>query len=413
MAEKVLMIALSPTMEKGTLVKWNKKEGDFVKTGDVLCQVETDKATMEYESLNEGTLLKIVVEEGAGASIGETIAILGQPGEDFSSLVERLASQNNNIPSTKMPEEKLPTAEIPKEFVLERERRIKISPLARQMARKNGIELKSIAGSGPGGRIVKRDIDRLVVPPKKSGTGRLPIAQVTTLLNGEKKKGDERIPVGQKRKIIAQRLSESKYSAPHYYLKSTVTMDGLLQSRTRLNESGERKVSLNAFFIKFCAESLKRHPLVNATWQGEFIQKHGRIDIGFAVARPDGLMVPVVRDCGEKGILAIDTDIKSSLEKIQSNRLTPEEMQNATFTISNLGSFGIEEFTAIINPPGSAILALGEIAKQPAVENDALIVRSRMKMTLSCDHRVIDGAIGAAFLKELKEMMESPIHAMY
>jgi pyruvate dehydrogenase E2 component (dihydrolipoamide acetyltransferase) len=225
---------------------------------------------------------------------------------------------------------------------------------------------------------------------------------------------DETIPVSKKRKIIAQRLAESKYSAPHYYLKVRVAMDTLLEARKALNARAPQKVSMNAFLLKFVAEALKRHPMVNATWQGDTILKHGSIDIGLAVAQPDGLITPVVRNCGAKGILAIDDDLQELIQKAQNNRLDPEEYTNATFTITNLGSFGIQEFTAIINPPGSAILAVGEIRKEPVVgENDELFIHSMMTLTLSCDHRVIDGAIGAAFLKTLKEMLEEPIRTLY
>jgi pyruvate dehydrogenase E2 component (dihydrolipoamide acetyltransferase) len=225
---------------------------------------------------------------------------------------------------------------------------------------------------------------------------------------------DETIKVSQKRKIIAQRLADSKYSAPHYYLRISVNMDEILQARKALNARLTNKVSMNAFLIKFVAEAIKKYPFINATWNGDTITKHGSIDIGLAVAQPDGLITPVVKNCGHKGILAIDDELKVLIQKAQNNRLEPEEYIGATFTITNLGSFGIEEFTAIINPPGSAILAIGEIRREPVIgEDDNILIQSNMKLTLSCDHRVIDGAVGAAFFKELKEMLEHPIRTLY
>ncbi|MBD3305877.1 hypothetical protein GF339_05790 [candidate division KSB3 bacterium] len=225
---------------------------------------------------------------------------------------------------------------------------------------------------------------------------------------------DETLNVSQKRKIIAQRLVDSKFSAPHYYLKVRAQMDEVMQARKALNARLKEKVSLNAFLLKFAAEAIKKHPIINSTWKGETIIKHGSVDIGLAVAQPDGLITPVVRDCTQKGILTIDQELKALIQKAQNNRLDPSEYTGATFTISSLGSFGIEEFTAIINPPGSAILAIGEIWKEPVVDDhDQIVIHANMRMTLSCDHRVIDGAVGAAFLKDLKDTLEHPIRVLY
>lgn len=410
------MLALSPTMETGTIAKWNKQEGEIVASGDVLCEVETDKAVMDYESMQEGTLLKIVLPAGGEAKVGEAIAIIGEAGEDVTALLQEEASKAVQAEAASVsPEKQL--AEVPQ---IEKtptlstttqapDGKIKASPLARVMAQDAGLRLDLITGSGPGGRIVKRDIEQAMQAqvPEAAPIQATPAQIVATTT-------DETIPVSKKRKIIAQRLAESKYSAPHYYLKIRVAMDTLLQARKALNAGAARKVSMNAFLLKFVAEALKRHPMVNATWQGETILKHGSIDIGLAVAQPDGLITPVVRNCGAKGILAIDDDLQGLIQKAQNNRLDPEEYTNATFTISNLGSFGIQEFTAIINPPGSAILAVGEIRKEPVVgENDELFIHSMMTLTLSCDHRVIDGVVGAAFLKTLKDMLEEPIRTLY
>ncbi len=411
------MLALSPTMETGTIAKWNKNEGDSVGSGDVLCEVETDKAVMDYESILEGVLLKIVLPQGGEARVGDTIAIIGEEGEDITDLLTEVTTEEvppeKEVVATGKPGEAVaakPAAEVsPAPPTVPAGEKIKASPLARKMAQDAGLDLRTISGSGPGGRIIKRDIEKALEEGAKPVTMEVPAPSpvIPTL-------ADETIKVSQKRKIIAQRLSESKYSAPHYYLKVTVRMDEILQARKALNARLTNKISMNAFLIKFAAEAIKKYPIVNATWNGDTITKHGSIDIGLAVAQPDGLMTPVVRNCANKGIIAIDDELKGLIQKAQNNRLQPEEYTGATFTITNLGSFGIQEFTAIINPPGSAILAVGEIRKEPVVEeNDQILIQSDMKLTMSCDHRVIDGAVGAAFLKELKDMLENPIRTLY
>ncbi len=415
MAEKVLMLALSPTMETGTIAKWNKKEGQPVSLGDILCEVETDKAVMDYESIAEGVLLKIILPEQGEAQVGDTIAIIGEKGEDFSDLLAEITSQKaasekkEEIPEKTVETTAVRIPEVSGSPVIEPTERIKASPLARRMAQDKELNLQSVRGSGPGGRIIKRDIEKVLEERAKPTYATAP-----TVLPGVPALTDETIKVSQKRKIIAQRLAESKYSAPHYYLKVTVRMDGVMQARRALNARLKEKVSMNAFLIKFAAEAIKRHPMINATWHGETITKHGSVDIGLAVAQPDGLITPVIRNCANKGIMAIAEELKVLIQKAQNHRLEPEEYTDATFTISSLGSFGIEEFTAIINPPGSAILAVGEIRKEPIVgEDDQILIQSNLKMILSCDHRVIDGVVGAAFLKDLKDMLESPIRTLY
>jgi pyruvate dehydrogenase E2 component (dihydrolipoamide acetyltransferase) len=415
MAERVLMLALSPTMEKGAIVRWLKKEGDRVNSGDILCEVETDKATMEYESVQEGTLLKIVVPEGKEARVGELIAVIGKPGEDIQPVLGEAPPANAAEPvqpAAAVPPPAAPVAEAAKPPETP-SGHVRTSPLARRLADEHGLDLRAIAGSGPGGRIVKRDIEQAVAaksaaPMRAAGSeAPAPVRPGGTDV--------QEIPVSQKRKIIAQRLAESMYSAPHFYLTVPVDMGRLLEARERLNAGrGADKISLNAFLVKFSAEALKRHPMVNSSWAGETIRVHPSADIGLAVAQPDGLIAPVARDCGRKGIVEIDAELRALIERVKANRLTPEDYAGATFTISNLGSFGIEEFTAIINPPGSAILAVGEIRRQPVVgPGDALVIRPLMRMTLSCDHRVVDGAVGAAFLKDLKDMMEEPVRTLY
>jgi pyruvate dehydrogenase E2 component (dihydrolipoamide acetyltransferase) len=445
MAEQVLMLALSPTMEEGTIVTWHKKEGDSVAQSDIICEVETDKATMEYESVNEGTLLKILVPDGGQAKVGEPIAVVGESGEDISALVEAAvqgaASEEKPAAAAEVPATPEPTAaeaaaaeakparpEVavdggPSVAGLPSTGELKASPLARKMAAEQGLDLRAFRGSGPAGRIVKRDIEKALrkaasYGPALAATTAGPVFVPGTVAAAGTAGKDEQIPVSGKRKIIAQRLAESKYSAPHYYLRIDVDAGAMMAARARLNsrlpkEAGG-KVSPNAFLIKFVAESLKKYPAVNASWQGDTILRFGKMDIALAVAQEDGLITPVVRDCGSKGIVQIDRELKVLIDKALSNKLTPEEYSGATFTISSLGPYGILEFTAIINPPGSAILAVGRIHKVPVVEDDGSIgVRSQMMLTLSCDHRVIDGAVGTAFLSDLKAMIEYPIDHLY
>jgi len=439
MAEKVLMIALSPTMESGTILKWRKQEGDFVESGDVLCEVETDKATMEYESTADGTLLKILRQEGEEARIEEPIAVLGEKGEDITALLRDIAEsvpekseKHAQAESSQKEDISTQSKESPQETVSAFERtsspdesrlmensqavvqglqpaipsdHMKTSPLARQLAQQHGFNLERIRGSGPEGRIIKRDIEKAI----EISAGE-PERQARTLAPPE----TEEVALSGKRKVIAQRISESKFSAPHYYLRTVVAMDILMAARSELNRGRDEKVSLNAFIIKFVAEALKRHRNVNAGWGGDKIILFGRADIGLAVAQQDGLITPIVRDCWNKGIIQIDREIRPLIEKALNNRLKVEEYTGATFTISNLGSFGILEFTAIINPPGSAILAVGQIRKEPVVEEDEQIrIHSNMTLTLSCDHRVFDGAEGALFLKDLKILMENPVQVLY
>lgn len=437
MAEPILMTALSPTMEDGTIVAWSKKEGDEISAGDVMCEVETDKATMDYESTQDGVLLKIILGEGSSAKVGDPIGILGEAGEDVSDLEKELkaSATQTKKEEPKKSEEKSesketagkdkPAAEAAKKTtepakkessepdtekpaVSHSDRSIKASPLARKIAAQRNIDLRLLTGSGPGGRIVKSDVEQAnpakITPQAPSGSA----SAAGSVL------ADRDEPVAGVRKVIARRLSESKFQAPHYYLKSTAGMDQLISARTMLNKELPEKVSFNAFMIKFAAEALKRHPEVNASWQGETIRYFGSIDIGLAVDLGNGLITPIVRNCGNKGVTQIDTELKSLIEKARNNALQPEDYTGATFSISNLGSFGVDEFTAIINPPGSAILALGATRKTPVVdENNQVGVASTMTMSLSCDHRVIDGALGGRFIHELTRMIENPVRVLF
>jgi pyruvate dehydrogenase E2 component (dihydrolipoamide acetyltransferase) len=417
MAEKLLMLALSPTMEKALISSWLKKEGDTVSTGDILCEVETDKATMDYESIVDGVLLKIVVPEGAEAAVGDLIAIVGEEGEDVSDLLEEAAAETKKDAKTerKIPPDEAPAAadtdqEVAADVETETEPSgsdfIRSSPLARKLAAEYSLNLADIAGSGPAGRIVKADVDAARSTVRKA-PAKAPAAVQAA-------REDIVIPHNNVRRIVAERLAESKFSAPHYYLKVSAEVDRLMDARRQLNKTAAESVSVNAFLIKLAAEALKRHPRVNAGWNGDSIIQFGRIDIGLAVAQEDGLITPVVRDAAGKGILQINEELAILVDKAQNNRLTPEEYTGATFTISSLGSFGIDDFTAIINPPGSAILAVGAIKKDVVVsDDDEIVIRSLMRLSLSCDHRTIDGAVGALFLNDLKQMIESPIRALY
>jgi len=433
MAEPVLMLALSPTMEEGTITRWHKKEGDTIAQGDLLCEVETDKAAMEYESVNEGTLLAILVPAGGRAAVGAPIAVVGKPGEDVSSFrtaaapAEARDSAPDAAPSGTPPasaEAVSPAAPVapgdrpddssgitPPPSGL---RRIKASPLARRLARERRLDLGRITGSGPGGRVVKQDLASAKhLPP--AGT---PAGGPAAAAGGQALRQDERILLSGKRQVIAQRLAESKFSAPHYYLKIDVDAGRFLETRERLNArlGEEARISVNALLMKIAAEALRGNPIVNSGWKGDHILSYAHADIGLAVAQEDGLITPIVRDCGGKGVLAIERELSELIARARVNRLKPEEYTGATFTITNLGSYGILEFTAIINPPGSAILAVGRIrrvAVPAAEEGDRLVVRPQLILTLSCDHRVVDGAVGAAFLKDLKTLLEDPIDALY
>lgn len=412
MAEAIVMTALSPTMDTGTIVSWVKKEGDQVSSGDVICEVETDKATMDYESLQEGTLLKVLAEEGASVRVGDPIAVLGEPGEDISVFLQSrgapvhkpVAKEKAETSSAQPPEneEKKPAASSPPPADRATDR-VKASPLARKLAEELGIDLHHLRGSGPGGRIIKRDLEES--PKPKTA----PAAQAPLSDDGVEK----RETASGKRKVIAQRLSESMRQAPHYYEKVHAVMDGLLSTRERLNRPRERKLSLNSFLIKFAAETLKNHPALRSSWQEGEIVTYGRIDIGLAVALEDGLITPVIRDCTSKSIVDIDAELAVLVEKAKAGRLQPEEYTGAIFTISNLGAWGIEEFTAVINPPGSSILAVGAARRTPVAEEDGSMgVRTLAALTLSADHRVIDGAKAAAFLVALKNTIEYPLDIM-
>ena len=410
MAEIITMPRLSDTMTDGTVAVWHKKVGDQVSEGDLLAEIETDKATMEFESFQEGVLLHIGVEEGKMAPVDSILAVLGEKGEDIADLLKNgVAEQTAEVAEkseeaaqniqgdTDKAEAASMVVEQPAEDV-----RLKASPLAKKMASEKGIDLRTVSGSGDGGRIVKKDIESFV---PAAAMQRSPIA----LVSGEER--FEEVPVSQMRKTIAKRLSESKFTAPHFYLTIDVDMDRAQEQREALKQEGV-KVSFNDLVIKASAMALKNHPQVNSSWMGDSIRMNHHVHMGVAVAVEDGLLVPVVRHADMKGLQAISAEVRDMAGKARDKKLQPSDWEGNTFTISNLGMFGIEEFTAIVNPPDACILAVGTIREEAVVKNGAVAVGRRMKMTLSCDHRVVDGATGSAFLKELKENLELPIRML-
>jgi pyruvate dehydrogenase E2 component (dihydrolipoamide acetyltransferase) len=349
-------------------------------------------------------LLAIVKDVGTSAKVADMIAIIGEPGEDISALLASApAPAKPAAAAAAAPQAAVAPASAPAASAAPvAGGRVKSSPLARKIALDKGVDLAQVSGTGPAGRVVKADVEGFT-PAAAPAASFAPSSVGSSSLN------DEQVPVSRKRQVIAQRLGESLFTAPHFFLTLSIEMDQLLEARDRINAKRKEKVGLNPFLLKFLAEALKRHQALNSSWHGDFIQNHSSVDLGIAVAQPDGLITPIVKDAGSKGILQIETELKALIDRARANQLKPEEYTGATFTISNLGSFGIEEFTAIINPPGVAILALGATVRTPVVaDDDTIVVRRIMKVTLSCDHRVVDGAVGAAFLTEFKRMVEDP-----
>ena len=425
-AKAIRMPLMSDTMTEGKIIQWNKKVGDKVKSDDALAEVETDKATMDVVGYEEGTLLYIGVEAGKAAKINDIIAIVGKAGTDVSAFVEAEKSGANDSPAkeqdnTKKTEGKQEATENkaaapPKEQAASNAAsdaggRIKASPLAKKLAEEKGVDISQISGSGDGGRIVKKDVDSFVPKAdkkeegKKQDTSRPPLQPFAAI--GQESYED--IPNSQMRKTIARRLGESKYQAPHFYLTMEINMDNAITSRKSINEVSPVKVSFNDLVIKACAMALRLHPAVNSSWMGEFIRQNKHIHIGSAVAVPDGLMVPVIRFADQKSLSQIASDASQLYEKVRNKKIAPEEYSGNTFTISNLGMMDIEQFTAIINPPDSAILAVGAIKERVVKKGDGFGVSNFMKVTLSCDHRSVDGAVGAAFLQTVKGFLENPV----
>lgn len=410
------MPRLSDTMEEGTVAKWIKHEGDKVKEGDILAEIETDKATMEFESFFEGTLLKIGIQEGESAKVETLLAIIGPEGTDISKIGVKEGSSKEPSVSDKKSSEEIPKVEETsesKDSQTHSDKRIFASPLAKKMAEDKGIKLADVKGSGENGRIVKKDVESFK-PSEKAKAAEVPQEDKaeTEVLKPYVAAGEEEfeeIKNSQMRKTIAKRLGESKFTAPHYYLTIEVNMEGAMASRKKINELPEVKVSYNDLVIKASAMALRKHPRVNSQWTGETTKIAKHIHLGVAVAVEDGLLVPVLRFADQMSMTQIGAQVKDLAGKARNKKLQPQEMEGSTFTVSNLGMFGISEFTSIINQPNSAILSVGAIVEKPVVKEGQIVVGNTMKLTLACDHRTVDGATGSAFLQTLKSYLENPV----
>jgi pyruvate dehydrogenase E2 component (dihydrolipoamide acetyltransferase) len=462
MAEAIRMPLLSDTMKEGVIAEWHKKVGDTVKSDDVIADVETDKATMEVMPYVDGTLLYIGVEKGKGVPVNGIMAIIGKAGEEYQSILD--ADKGSGSPAPAAPSEPVARAEQPlppqaptaaaepvaaqapasapqpsapsavnadgqppvsqpsasaaNQADNDGDDRIKASPLAKKLAEEKGVQINAVKGSGDNGRIIKRDIDNYTPAAQQAAPAtvaasappqvqKAAAAAIPTAPQGQE--GFTDLPLTQMRKIIAKRLAESKFSAPHFYLTMTMTMDKAIEARKAINDVSPVKVSFNDLIIKACAMALRRHPAVNSSWMGDFIRQNHHIHIGTAVAMEEGLIVPVIKFADQKSLSQIAQEASTLIDKARNKKIQPPEFTGNTFTISNLGMMDIDEFTAIINPPDSCILAVGKIAATPVAENGAVVIRQLMKLTLSCDHRSVDGAVASRFLQTLKTYLENPV----
>lgn len=415
MADKFLMPKLSPTMEEGQIARWLKAEGETFEANETIAEVDTDKATMELTALKAGTLLKILKQGGETALLNETIAITGNAGEDFSALLAELgttaaAPAKAPVPTAEKVEEAKPaepTKAQPATVAVETGGRLLVSPIAARMATENGVDLRAVTGSGPGGRIIKRDIESILDGGSAASTATQAVTAVAPTFGAAGYRDEN---TSRMRQVIAERLTASTQNIPHFYLTVEIEMDNVLALRKQINASVAEtaKVSVNDIIVKASAMALVKHPWVNASFQDKTVRFYEDADISIAVAIEDGLITPVVRAANKKGILAISAEIKELAGRAKAKKLQPEEYTGGTFSISNLGMFGIEQFTAIINPPEAAIIAVGGASEKAVVRNGEIVVRSMMNVTMSCDHRVVDGATGAKFLQTFKEMLETP-----
>lgn len=406
----IRMPLLSDTMTAGKIVQWNKKVGDAVKSDDNLVDVETDKATMEVVGYTDGTLLHIGVENGASAKVNDVIAIIGKAGTDISALLDSLNAPASPAPSASPAAAPAPAASASVEAVSNQsnDNRLKASPLAKVLAKEKGIDLTKINGSGDGGRIIKADIDNF----KIGATTAIPAASSQSYVARPVVAGQEGYTDTQltsMRKTIARRLGESMFTAPHFYLTMEICMDNAIKARGQMNEVSPTKISFQDMLIKACALALRQHPAVNSSWMGDFIRTYDHVHIGSAIALPEGLIVPVLKFADQKSLSQIAAESKELYDKARNKKIQPQEFTGNTFTISNLGMMDIDEFTAIINPPDSCILAVGKIKEVVVKKGDGFGTTQMMKVTLSCDHRSVDGAVGAAFLQTLKKYMENPV----
>ncbi len=407
MAEVIKMPRLSDTMTDGVVAKWHKKIGDKINEGDLLADIETDKATMEFESFQEGTLLYIGVQQNETAKVDAILAILGEKDENIDQLIS--ADNNTTDSISKEIEDLNPIVNndhSAEEFKNKKSNdpilnndasnRIKISPLAKKIAQEKNIDINILFGTGEGGRIIKRDLDSLDKENEQE-------IELTHSLE------DKKVPVSQMRKTIAARLSDSKFNAPHFYLNIEVEMDNLIENRGIINDKNNVKISFNDIIVKAVSMAIKKHPVINSSWLDTHIVYHKSINIGIAVSVENGLIVPVIKNANFKSFTDISTETSKLIKKAQDNKLQPIDWDSNTFTISNLGMFGIDDFTAIINPNDACILAVGAIKERPVVKNGKIVSANIMRLTLSCDHRVVDGVAGSKFLNTLKNMLESPL----
>jgi pyruvate dehydrogenase E2 component (dihydrolipoamide acetyltransferase) len=418
--EVILMPRLSDTMTEGVIADWHKKVGDAVKKGDILADIETDKATMELESYKEGKLLYIGANKGEKIAVNDLLAVIGDEKKvDLAKIVAAVKNKGAAPVSGSAP---APAAAAAADapagtdtahsgLSVSADGRIKASPLAKKLAAEKGIDIRSVTGSGDNGRIIKKDVDSYTpgtpATPQPASGGKtvaptVPAGQVSY----------EEIPVSQMRKAIAKRLAESKFTAPHFYVTMSVDMERVIESRARMNEVSPVKISFNDIVLKAVAVALKQHPAINSSWLGDKIRVNHHVNIGVAVAIEDGLLVPVVRFADTKSLSQIGAEVKDLAQRAKNKKLQPAEWEGSTFTISNMGMFGVDEFTAIINPPDACILAISAIQAVPVVRNGAVVPGNLMKLTLSCDHRVVDGATGSAFLQTVKSLLEEPLRMM-
>ncbi len=412
--EVVRMPRLSDTMEEGTVATWIKQVGDTVSEGDILAEIETDKATMEFESFYSGTLLHIGIQEGQSAPVDAVLAVIGPKGTDVQAVLSgapagAAPAQEQAAPAAPAHDPAPEAPKAPEAQPAADGTRLFVSPLARKMAEDKGIDLRQVAGSGDQGRIVKRDIENFTPAARPAAAASAPSAAQTVVQAPTGQEAVEEVKNSQMRKVIAKRLSESKFTAPHYYLTIEVDMEHAMGSRARINELPDTKVSFNDMVVKACAMALKKHPQVNTSWNGDTTRYNRHVHVGVAVAVEDGLVVPVLKFTDQMSLTQIGEAVKDLAGRARTKKLTPAEMEGSTFTVSNLGMFGILEFTSIINQPNSAILSVGAIVEKPVVKDGQIVAGHTMTITLACDHRTVDGATGAQFLQTLRAYMEHPV----
>ncbi len=411
-------------MTEGVIADWHKKVGDMVKKGDILADIETDKATMELESYKEGKLLFIGAQKGEKIAVNDLLAVIG---DEKKVNLEKItaAAKNKGVagpvaaaaqtPATETPVSSGAAADGHSGLSVSADGRIKASPLARKLAAEKGIDISKVAGSGDNGRIVKKDVDSYTpgkTAPAATGAPAQPATGKTAPAVPAGQESYDEVPVSQMRKVIAKRLAESMFTAPHFYVTMSINMDNAVAARTRLNEVSPVKISFNDLVLKAVAVALKQHPAINSSWLGDKIRINHHVHIGVAVAIEDGLLVPVVRFADTKSLSQIGTEVKDLAQRAKNKKLQPPDWEGSTFTISNMGMFGVDEFTAIINPPDACILAVSAIQQVPVVKKGAVVPGNVMKLTLSCDHRVVDGATGSAFLQTVKGLLEEPLRMM-